>query len=158
MNLLPLITWIESTAMGTAIRESTWLFPFIEAGHLLALSLMGGAVLIVDLRMMGWGMRRLSASQISRDVHPWLVGSLLGLIVTGVLLFMSEATKCYFNPAFWVKMGFLVAGTLYTFTVRQRVALAGGAEVDPARARLVAIGSVCLWSGVGIAGRAIGFY
>ena len=158
MNLLPVIEWIENTAIGTAIRESTWLFPFIEAGHLLALALMGGAVLIVDLRMMGWGMRRLSAAQISRDVHPWLVASLLGLIVTGILLFMSEATKCYFNPAFWVKMGFLVAATLYTFTVRQRVALAGGAEVDPTKARIVSMVSIVLWSGVGIAGRAIGFY
>lgn len=158
MDLLPLIEWIEHTAIGTAIRESTWLFPFIEAGHLLALALMGGAVLIVDLRMMGWGMRRLSAAQISRDVHPWLVASLLGLIATGILLFMSEATKCYFNPAFWVKMGFLVVGTIYTFTVRQRVALAGGAEVDPTKARIVSMVSVVLWSGVGIAGRAIGFY
>lgn len=158
MNLLPVIEWIENTAIGTAIRESTWLFPFIEAGHLLALALMGGAVLIVDLRMMGWGMRRLSAAQISRDVHPWLVASLLGLIVTGILLFMSEATKCYFNPAFWIKMAFLVAGTLYTFTVRQRVALAGRAEVDPTKARIVSMVSIVLWSGVGIAGRAIGFY
>ena len=158
MNMLPVIEWIEHTAIGTAIRESTWLFPVIEAGHLLALALMGGAVLIVDLRMMGLGVRRMSASQMARDVHPWLVGSLLGLMATGVLLFMSEATKCYFNAAFWVKMGFLVVATIYTFTIRQRVALAGGMEVAPGRARLVAVLSVFLWSGVGIAGRAIGFY
>ncbi len=158
MDLLPAIEWIEHTTIGTAIRESTWLFPAIETGHLLALAMMGGAVLIVDLSMMGWGLRRPSAAQVSRDVHPWLVSSLLGLIVTGVLLFMSEATKCYVSPAFWVKMGFLAAATLYTFTVRQRVALAGGAEVDPGKARLVSVVSVVLWSGVGIAGRAIGFY
>lgn len=158
MDLLPVFEWIENTALGTAIRESIWLFPFIEAGHLLALALMGGAVLIVDLRMMGMGVRRMSASQMARDVHPWLVGSLLGLIATGVLLFVSEATKCYANPAFWVKMGVLVVATVYTFTIRQRVALAGGVDVDPGRARLVAVVSLFLWSGVGIAGRAIGFY
>ncbi len=91
-------------------------------------------------------------------MHPWLVSSLLALVATGVLLFMSEATKCYFNPAFWLKMSLLASATLYTFTVRQRVALAGGAEVDPVKAGLVSVVSVVLWSGVGIAGRAIGFY
>ena len=158
MELLPVIEWLEHTGAGTAIRDSTWLFPCIEAGHLLALALMGGSVLLVDLRMLGLGVTRLPVAQVCRDARPWLMGSFVVLVVTGVLLFLSEATKCYLNPAFWIKMAFLIAATVFTFTVRQRVALAGGAEVDPAMARRVAVISVVLWSGVGIAGRAIAFY
>ena len=53
MDLLPYFEWIEASALGNAIRQSLWLFPVIEAVHLLGLSVLGGSVLIVDLRMLG---------------------------------------------------------------------------------------------------------
>src|SRR5713226_2669711 len=57
MSLLPFFEWCEHTAVGAAIRGSAWLFPVIEAFHLLALALIGGAILIVDLRLLGLGLR-----------------------------------------------------------------------------------------------------
>ncbi len=158
MNLLPFFEWCEHTALGTVIRESIWMFPVVEAMHLLGLALIGGAVLIVDLRLFGWGLRRLPVAQIAQDAHPWLVGSTVVMLVTGVLLFLSEATKCYFNAAFWAKMAFLLAALVYTFTIRRRVAMADEARIGMTRNRVVAAVSVLLWAGVGIGGRAIGFY
>src|SRR5439155_7411326 len=53
MTLLPLFIWLENSGIGRSIRDSTWLFPWIESVHLVALSVLGGAVLIVDLRLLG---------------------------------------------------------------------------------------------------------
>ena len=55
MDLYPVFEWCESTAVGQVVRDSLWLFPVIEAIHLLALALMGGTILVVDLRLLGFG-------------------------------------------------------------------------------------------------------
>jgi len=157
MSLLPFFTWCEQSAIGEAIRNSQWLFPVIESVHLLALVLIAGAVLVVDMRLFGLGLRRQPVAQLAREVQPWLIGGLMVMLTTGVLLFLSEAIKCYYSPAFTVKMTSLFLALIFTFTVRRKVALADESRVGPIWSRLVAIVSVALWSGVGIGGRWIGF-
>ena len=157
MSLLPFFEWCENTAVGEAIRLSRWLFPVIESFHLLALALIGGAVLVVDLRLLGLGLRRQPVAQLARDAQPWLVGGLVLMVASGILLFTSEAIKCYYNAAFWTKMTFLLPAMVFTFTVRRKVAAAEEARVRPLWSRLVALVSLTLWSVVGAAGRWIGF-
>jgi hypothetical protein len=157
--LFGLFQWIEHSWLGTSVNNSLWAFAAIEAVHLLALAVIGGAVLIVDLRLLGFGLRRQPVAQLARDAEPWLRVSLLGMILTGVPLMASlAASKYYVNDAFWVKMVFLFLAIVYTFTVRRRVIYMDEARLNGALAKAVAIVSVLLWSGVGIAGRGIGFY
>lgn len=153
--ILEIFQSIENSGMGEAIRDSKWLFPVIEAVHLLGLAVIGGAVLIVDLRLFGYGLRSQPVRQIARDAQPWLIGSLAVMLITGSLLFSSEATKCYYHEAFWVKMTSLALAILFTFTIRRRVTQAN--KIAPFWSKVVAIISVALWSGVGIGGRWIGF-
>ena len=155
MDLYPYFEWFETTVLGMAIRDSLWLFPVIECIHLLGLSLLGGAVLVVDLRLLGLGLRGRSVSEVARNAHPWLVGGLAVMILTGVPLFMSESVKCYYSPPFWYKMGFLLAATVFTFSIRRKVA---GGEPKPLTAGLTGVVSLALWFGVGFAGRWIAFY
>jgi len=155
MELLPLFQWFEATAIGTTIRESLWLFPMIQCGHLLALAMLGGAVLVVDLRLLGLGLRGVPVTELAGKVHPWLVGSLAVIIGTGGLMFLSEALKCFYSPPFWYKMGLLVVATIFALTVRRRVL---GSEVGRVGAGLTALTSMGLWLGVGFAGRWIAFY
>lgn len=155
--LLPLFERLEATTIGTVIRESIWLFPVIEAVHLLALALIGGAVLLVDLRLLGQGLRRVPVAQVAAQAQPWFLGSLAVIVVSGILLFLSEATKCYANPAFWTKVVFLAAAVVFASTLRHPRALAALPE-GSARPRVLGVVSLVLWSGVGLAGRFIGFY
>ncbi|HTQ56508.1 MAG TPA: DUF6644 family protein [Bryobacteraceae bacterium] len=155
--MLTFFTWCENSPLGEAIRASTWLFPVIESFHLLGLAVIGGAVLIVDLRLMGFGLARQPAAQLWRDTKPWLLGSLAVMLVSGLLLFTSEATKLYYHEAFWVKMISLLLSTVFTFAVARPVALADPGRVRPIWGRIVALISIVLWSGVGIGGRWIGF-
>jgi len=157
MSLLPLFGWFDSSAVGEAIRESTWLFPVIEAFHLLGLAVIGGAVLLVDLRLLGLGLRRQPVEQIARDAQPWLIGSLIAMLSSGFLLFTSEAVKCYYHDAFRIKMTSLLLAIVFTFTVRRKVTMAEPGRVGPFWSGIVALVSVTLWSGVGIGGRWIGF-
>ena len=108
MSLLAFFQWCEQSGIGAAIRRSSWLFPVIEAIHLLGLGMIGGAVLVVDLRLLGLGLRRQSLAQLARDAQRWLIGSLIVMIITGTLLFTSEAIKCYYHAAFWMKMASLL--------------------------------------------------
>jgi hypothetical protein len=157
MSLLPLFTWCERSAVGEGIRNSQWLFPVIEAVHLLGLVVIAGAVLVVDMRLLGLGLRRQPVAQLAEDAQPWLIGSLVVMLATGFLLFLSEATKCYYSLAFTVKMTSLFLAIVFTFTVHRKVVMADEARIAPFLGKLVAVVSVILWSGVGIGGRWIGF-
>jgi hypothetical protein len=156
--LLPFFKWCEASWFGQTVSNSVYLFPVIEAFHLLALAVIGGAVLIVDMRLVGLGMRHQSVSRVARGAEPWLIGSLLIMLVTGFLLMTSEAMRCYYNLAFWVKMWSLLLAMIFTFTVRRNLLRADAATVTSTRAKVVAVISLLLWSGVGIGGRGIGFY
>lgn len=156
MDLLPYFEWIEASALGDLVRQSMWLFPVIQSLHLLGLSVLGGAVLIVDLRMLGSGLRNHSISRIARDARPWFVGALVVTLVTGVALFASEAIKCYYNFSFWVKMTTLPIAIVFVFFVRDRIA--GGAGMNATTVtRVVGFLSIAMWFTVAAAGRWIGF-
>jgi len=157
MSILSFFTWCENSALGEAIRGSRWLFPAIESFHLLGLAMMGGAVLLVNLSLLGLGIGRKPAAQLWRDTRPWLAASLAVNIVSGVLLFTSEAVKLYYHEAFWVKMASLLLAILFTFTVLRKVALSDAERVSPMRSKAAALISILLWSAVGAAGRWIGF-
>ena len=152
---------LEQTGVGSAIRESLWLMPAIWAVHLVGLAALGGSILVVDLRLLGAGLARLSPAEVSANARPWFLASLALMLVTGVLLFLSEAVKCCFNDSFEVKIAALLLGVAFTFAVRGPMA-ARAKEVrqEGARAwalRGVGAASLGLWFTVAAAGRWIGF-
>jgi hypothetical protein len=157
MDLLPFFQWCYQTPIGEGIRNSTWLFPVIEAFHLLGLGLTAGAVLIVDLRLFGVGLRKQAAAELWAGTRPWLLGSVTLMFASGIPLFLSESIKCLYSFAFWVKMTSLLLALLFTFTVLRRVAQAGVTSGGPLSARATALTSLILWFGVAWGGRWIGF-
>jgi hypothetical protein len=134
------------------------MFPIIECFHLLALSLLGGAVLVVDLRLLGLGLKEQSTADIARKAQPWLNLALFTIIATGIPMFLSEAVKCFYSPPFWYKIGTLIVATAFAYTLRRKVALAEPARVGPIWGRVTALASMGLWFGVAFAGRWIAFY
>ena len=151
--------WLEHSWLGIAVNNSKWAFAAIEAGHLLALAMLGGAVLLVDLRMLGLGLKDEPLRKLARAAQPWLWVGLIGMIVTGIPLLASLAeSKYYGNEAFRLKMYFFGAALFFTFAIRQRFALRDRPTTNALQAKMIAVTSVLLWSGVGIMGRGIGFY
>ena len=154
--LLPYFQWLEQFWLGRFIVDSNWLFPVIESVHLIALAVLGGAVIIVDMRLLGLGLRHRAVSEIAGEARPWMILALTVMVATGVPLFLSEPIKCYYSPAFWVKMWALAAALLYTFTIRTRFTRSEPVH-NTARQFMVGALSVALWFTVAAAGRWIGF-
>jgi hypothetical protein len=143
--------WSEATPLGKMIRNSEYAFPMIEFVHLAALAVIGGAVLIVDMRMLGLGLKKTPVAQLARDAQPYLTGSLVVMLATGIALYSSEATKCYASVAFWIKMVSLLLAMIFTYTIKKRVTAGDHAN------KLVGLASIALWFGVAWGGRWIGF-
>lgn len=164
MSLLAICQWMEHSALGMGIRDSDWIFYFIESLHVFGIILLVGTVAMVDLRLLGVGiMRRQPVSHVAGQFLPWTWTGFAIQFVTGSLLLISEAaTKVYPSPSFWVKMALIaVAGinmTVFHFTVYRRVSNWDDAPVTPRGARVAAWLSLTIWAGVVFAGRGIAYY
>jgi hypothetical protein len=153
MSLLPLFQWAAHTPLFSVMRDSKWGFAVVEMVHLLALASLGGTVLVVDLGILGIGLRRQSPSRVACELAPLFRASLIAMAMSGSLVVSAEALKCYYHPAFRLKMVLFALAVLFHFTVHRRAV-----QTPPSlRTKLVAAASLTLWLGVGLAGRAIGF-
>ena len=162
MLLLHLCQWLNDTSLATAIRESELMFPLIETVHVLAITLLAGTVAIVDLRLLGVILKKEQVSEIAGRVLPLTWIGLALMFVSGFLLFLAEALKSYGNPAFRLKILLLLLAGLnpliFHSTIYRSVAAWDRAPVTPWRARLTAVLSLTLWSGIIVSGRAIAYF
>jgi hypothetical protein len=127
-----------------------------ETFHIMALGMLIGTLLIVDLRLLGFGMRRQSVAQVARTLAPWTLLSVALMIITGVLLFMSEAVRLSKSSPFLFKMIFLFCAVTLHFTLHRK-AIASSTGQASGLGRLAATLSLMCWLGVALAGRAIAF-
>jgi hypothetical protein len=144
---------IEASALGQTIRESTWLFPAIESTHLLALALLGGSILIMALSILGWGLKT-PVAELYKSAHRYLNGAVIVLLITGVLLGVSEPVKLYGRQAFWVKMISLALALLLTYFAFNPLVRRGASG---ASLRSITLLTIASWLMVAMAGRWIGF-
>lgn len=155
--LLLFCQWALNSSFGHGVRDSVWLFPAIEICHLLGLAVLGGTVLVLNLRLMNLRFSNEPVAELARDVEPLMIGSVIVMLVSGFFLFSSEAVKMYDNVAFHYKMLFLLLAIVFTFTIYRRVVMSPEGRVSPFWRFSVALLSLALWAGVGLAGRAIGY-
>jgi hypothetical protein len=141
---------------STFIRESIWIYPIDQVIHLLCLTVLGGALLIVDLRLLGLGVTSRPLRQVAEDAWPWQKGALIGMFLTGVPQLMSNAVKELFSDYFWMKMIALVIALIFTFTIRRKMTLGAGDEEPGFAGKIVALVSILLWGFVAVNGRLIG--
>ena len=154
--IVPFFQWCDNSLIAQSIRNSRVAFPVIENFHLFALTVLLGSLVVLVLRQFGLIYKTQPISEVANALRPWNRWSLAVMLVSGVLLFLSEAMKCFTNTSFRVKMLFLFAALLFQFTIFNRVAASEG-KVAPAGGKIAAAVALCLWFGVGLAGRAIGF-
>lgn len=151
----PFFKWCDSTMLGAWVRSGTWQFPMIESIHILALAMLFGCVAVISLRLMHLLMKGWTVSGITKEVTPYLNWSLVTILVTGVLLWLSEALKTLDNIAFWTKVVLLFSAIIFHFTVVRPATRAD--EVSPVKGFILGGVALVLWLGIGCAGRAIAF-
>lgn len=153
---------LYDSPIGTLIRESDDAFTIIESVHVLGITLLIGTIALLDLRMLGLALRHLSVTRIARTVLPLTWAGFVVMFTSGFLLFWAEAAKNYTNPAFRVKIILLILVGLnpliFHTTIYRRVHEWELLAVSPWRARVAAIASLTLWTGILAAGRAIAYF
>jgi len=153
--LEPYFQWMNDLAVSKAIGESIWIYPLVQAIHLLFLALFAGSLLIVDLRLMGWGMREQPVAKVARDAWPWMILGFVGLVVTGIPQLMQNAMREYFSEFFWYKMYLIAFGLIFLLTVRRKMIQA---TETSAASKVVGLISMAVWTGVTINARLIGLF
>ncbi len=141
-----LFTDIDHSALAVAVKDSLSVVPWAGSFHLLGLALLGGVVLMVDLRVLGAGLGSKSPAALQRTLLPYSILAVVMLIVSGVALGLGEVMRLYFSPPFWVKMAALGAAIVFTFGVRDRL-IQPDARPGPVVAIFAAL-SLALWGGV----------
>jgi len=162
MALDPLFQWLYATATGEVIRENESLFPWLEAIHVLAITLVVGSIAIVDLRLIGVSSLDRTVTRLTKDVLPLTWIAFAVALLTGVLMFISNAVNYAHNFYFQIKILLLVLAGInmlfFHFVVGRDVDSWGiSAQTTPLRARLAGGTSLLLWVGVVAFGRWIGF-
>jgi hypothetical protein len=153
--------WLEQTAVGASVRDSLWLFPIIETVHIFGIILLVGATSILDLRLMGLTFRGEPVSKLAKQFLPWAWAGFLIQVITGILLFSSEATKMYTNLGFQIKMLLILVAGVNAFVFHaiayQSVGKWENDPVAPLSARAAGLISILLWFGIVAAGRWIAY-
>ena len=144
----------ENSWLGGWFKHAQWFFAIDETFHIMALGMLIGTLVIVDLRLLGFGMRRQSVAQLARYLGSWTLFGVASMIVTGVPLFMSEAVKLSRSTPFFYKMIFLTFAITLHFTLHRK-AIASSTGEGSGLGKLAACLSLMCWLGVALAGRAI---
>jgi hypothetical protein len=159
MSALNFFHWLAQTHIAIAMRDSTWAFAIVEIGHLIALAVFGGAILLLDLRLLGFGFTAQPASRVAHELLPITVGGVVVMFLTGSLLLASGPMRYYYNTPFRIKMWLFFIALFFHFTLQIKVARQN-AQQDHSTSGRKAAGaiSLLLWLSIGVAGRAIGYF
>lgn len=158
-RIAPLLDWIENSALAVAIARSSWLFPAIETIHVLSLTLTIGTVLIVDLRLLGLASVQQPYAVVRREVLPWTWAAFAIAVVSGSLMFISQAEEYTANVAFRTKFILLLFAGLNMLVFEGIIArdAANWHGRIPRPAKAAALLSIVLWISVVFFGRRVGF-
>jgi len=161
VNIAAFLKALEATGLATKIRDSLFIFPLLEATHVIGLALVFGTIAIIDLRLIGLASSQRSFKRMYSDILKWTWAAFVLTGLTGALMFITNATVYYHNFYFRTKMLLLVlAGInmgIFELTLGRRVDSWDKAPSAPPLGRVVGVLSIALWIAVIFMGRLIGF-
>ncbi len=146
--------WLVNSPWSHVMNKYEWVFPAVQSLHFIGFAMSIGTIAIVDLRLLGLGMRRQAPAELAADLAPWTLAGIVVMLTTGPLMFSTDAVAYHYNPSFQFKMVCLMLALLFYFTVHRR---AVRPDVPPIAAKLAAATSLLLWTAVVAGGRMIAF-
>ena len=155
--LHPFFLWAYHSAIGTAIRESTWGFAWLEVFHLFGLTILLGSIVMRSLRLAGLFFRHRPMSKVTLALAPWTGLGMVLMAVSGALMFASDAMRYYESEPFHIKLGLLCVAFGLHFTWFRKASRDEG-RMSPWVGKVTAAVTLLVWISVGFAGRAIAFF
>jgi uncharacterized membrane protein len=150
--LLHICRWLQDDTFIAAINGTAWAAAGLEIVHYFSMFILVGAMVIVDLRILGLVGRRQDATQLADLLFPWIWISLVFNFISGFLMFAGSAISYYRNDVFYDKLAVILLAIVANIIVHQKVRKWGRMPAMPASAKLAAFISIGLWIGAIIAG------
>ena len=149
---------LEASTLGHWMRTDPWAYPCANVLHVLGLTLLVGPILLLDLRLLGWG-RVFPVNAIARVLSAWSAAGLLVMIASGTALFAADAAALAANEVMQWKLALIGAGLANAFAFRWLWSrhLEHWDRAPPALGRAQALASMALWLAVPVAGRLIAY-
>ena len=136
------------------LNTNEWAFPVCEVFHILGFIILIGSITIVDLRLLGVGMKRQTSAQLLKDTSLWTLLGLVVVLISGPLIFSSDPNLYVHNQSFKFKITVLLIAIIYNWTLHRKVAM----SADPgAFGKVVGALSMAMWSSLIFAGIFIAF-
>lgn len=159
--MLDLLQRLEATDLGVIARESLYGFQILVAIHILGLIFSVGALLWVDLRMIGACLRDRPVSEVYRALSKWFVPGFAVMALSGTALFAGFATSAFENPYFRVKIVVIAlagvnAAAFHVVLARVPASAASGG-IPPAAVRYAGMLSLTFWAIVILCGRMMSY-
>jgi len=157
VGLKPFFEWMGTTWFG--VIGTTWgaVFAVVQAFHLLAMALMGGAIIVSDGRLLGLGFSEMDEREVLDKSHTIFSRSLAVVLLTGIFMACGVAMKIYYLEVYWYKMLALSVGILFTYGIKKPLLAKSLDDISPLVRRAVALSSLVVWFSVAGAVRWIGF-
>ncbi|PCH60727.1 MAG: hypothetical protein COC19_05535 [SAR86 cluster bacterium] len=158
-QLYDVFQWLKHSSwigmLGTTFGS---IYATVEAVHLLSMALLGGTVLVTDLRLLGILLKNTPSELICIETYPYFKVSLLLAIITGIFCAAGVADKLYDMRVFWMKMLSLILASCFAFFIKQPLLTSQPhTQISPWLLKLLALSSLTIWFTVAAAGRWIGF-
>lgn len=155
MTMDAVLQWIHATWLGTVTRDVVWLFPTFEILHFMGLCVLIGAVLVMDLRIIGV-LRAIPMRQ-ALSFTPIALGAFLVNMLSGIGFYCSDPVRYTTNIAFELKMLMLLLAGLnaswFWITRHRKLAqLPDDADAD-LTSKVIAVLSLLIWFSVIVLGR-----
>ncbi len=157
MDLLFLFEWLDSSLLATMSKAYGGVFAVVQMFHLLSMAVLGGMVLVGDLRLLNIVMTNVPSDTVLENTNKWFTIALVVLVISGIFMSSAVALKLYYNEMYWAKMTTLLIGVVFVYAIRRPLLRFAHDSLNPWALRLTAISSIIIWFTVAASGRWIGF-
>jgi hypothetical protein len=114
--------WLSTTSPSIYIQNNNaWFIPTVQSIHIVGIGIILGSIFMVDLRVLGWAGTDQTLQQTTNRFAPWVTGTLVMMLITGILMVIGEPVRELITLSFWMKMSLVALGTVLTLSFQRSV-------------------------------------
>jgi hypothetical protein len=157
VDLYPFFDSLDTSMLADISKAYGGVFAVVQMFHLLGMSMLGGMVLVGDLRLLNVLLKDVPSEQVIENTQKWFTVALIVVMTSGIFMSSAVAMKLYYNQMFWAKMTSLALGVTFVYAIRRPLLKFNHDTINPWTIKLLAVTSISIWFTVAASGRWIGF-
>jgi hypothetical protein len=153
--------WLAQTSLSVVIQTHEWVIPTVQSIHIVAIAIVVGSLLMIQLRVLGWAARDQTLTQTTDRFGPWLAWAFGVLLLTGAVMVVGEPVRELLALSFWLKMALVAIGVtiamVFHRSVRRDAARWEAVLINRRSTKAVTFATLLVWVSVVVLGRLIAY-